>query len=129
MNEEELAALEDELAYGAPPQEKKDDVYKFFRDMIKSEDTTKFGNMKPEELGYPSWTFRGLKDISSFANSMGLECGDYLADKAENIASSSLSKNALLAQLVVTQIKKTRTETGNQPKPGLFNFGKKKVEE
>ena len=93
--------------YGAPTPEKKDSTLVLFREIIKSEDTKKLGNLDIKELGKLEHTARGLLAIGLFCDSQGIpELAQYFDDKAEIIFATSLSLKAKLIDNIVTQIKK-----------------------
>jgi len=135
MDEEELLKeLEnlnlgdsDSTGYGSPEPQKKDSTLRFFRELIHTDDSTKFGNLKEKELGFVSLTPRDLFDLAQYADAEGLDdLAECFRKKAEMIFSTSLSKEGFLAQLFVTQIKREKKEGAKKEiKKGLF--GSKEV--
>jgi len=138
VTDEEIKKLEEELAridssgisgMSSPTPEKKDSTLVLFRELIKSSDSSKFGNLDNTELGKPSVNVRGNQDIALYLDAEGLnKLGDYFRAKAEVILSTSLSKKAKLIDNIVTQIKKEqKTSATPEIKKGLFsNWGKSK---
>jgi hypothetical protein len=125
---EELTKLDEKLSesdYGSPKQADKDSTLKFFRELIKSDDTRKFANLKDEELKY----VRALLNIALYSEAEGLlEVSDYLVEKAETVLATSLGYKGFFAKLFVTQIKREqKTKEPTKEKRGLF--GAKKEED
>ena len=138
---EQLAEAEEEaremgvdtpLGYGSPEAEKKDSLFKFFREIIKSEDSRKIGNLTDVELGKVKRGVRHYFDIANYARVEGLNIvAAYLEDKAENILATSDSRKGFLLSTVVTQIKKQQklSDTAGKVKGGLFSAFKKPQDE
>lgn len=115
--EAELAALEEELqelaegnqlsSYGSPEPEKKDGVFKFFREILGLDESWKVGNLNNTEIGQPRHSIRKLLRIARYTNKEGLdEVSKYLRLEAAEIAATSMGRGGFLPQLFVTQIKK-----------------------
>jgi|TARA_Y100000310_G_scaffold342241_1_gene444503 hypothetical protein len=110
--QEEIQEIEEELdgldqGYGSPEPPLKDNVYKFFREILEKEDSTRIGNLKTTELGQLPLGVRSYLEIGGFCDKVGLEkVAAYLKEKAMIVTSTSMSKDGFLAQLFVTQIKK-----------------------
>lgn len=109
--EEELKKLEEtekklesgDFDFSAPQAQDKDSVYKFFREVLQSDDSTKTGNLDEGELKI----LRAYQHLGLFAESQDLDLvSEYMIQKGEVLASTSDSKKGFLAQLFVTQIKK-----------------------
>lgn len=127
--EEQQEDHEGTESYGSPSPEKKDSTLIFFRELIKSNDTKKFGNLKPEELH----AVRTNIQIAHFAESQNLDSRfvNYFNMKAENTLATSLSKTGFFAQLFVTDIKKEqkiKPVSDYAKKRGWMGFGKDKSE-
>lgn len=107
-----------ELGYGSQQAETKQNVHTFLHNVATAEDTTKLGNLKEDEIGLPSNPLRVYKNMALFANDImeNEELAKYFLDESEIITSTSLSKEALLLRLAVTQkreladVTKTRKE-------------------
>lgn len=88
-------------------------LYSFLNKVATSEDTTKVGNLKEEELGEPSKTLRTYKEMALIAKKLMdndvLE--EYYIAKGEIITSTSLSKDAKLINLAVIQKRVLEDET------------------
>lgn len=104
--EEELKKLED-IPYGSPEPEKKDSIFRFFREILHTKDSKKVGNLTDTEIGGTKIGIRHYFNIANYAEVEGLnDVAKYLRDKSEIIAATSMSRKGFLAQLFVTQIKK-----------------------
>ena len=111
--DDELKKMEDELkkletiGYGSPDPPKKEGIYKFFKEILSSKDSTKTANLSSTELGIAKMGVRHSQEIANYAEAEGLPMvADYLRDKAEIILSTSMSKKGFWSQLLVTQIKR-----------------------
>ena len=94
-----------ELAYGSPEDQAslKDSIFKFFREILKTEDSKKVGNMSDVEIN----NTRIYLNLANYANIEGMGIVEmYMRSKAEVVAATSMSRKGFLAQLFVTQIKK-----------------------
>lgn len=116
MTEQQAEALVRQLAQG------KESAITFFRDIIKSDDTTKTGNLTIEELGEPKLPLRSIKELETFSKEICIDKGwsDYFNALGEIITSTSLSKDGLLIKLSVTNKKELADVT---PKPKRKNRG------
>ncbi len=127
--EEELKKLEskDTSIDTSPSPERKDSTLVLFRELIKSPDSRKFSNLGKEEIRY----LNSQLNIAHYLDAEGLdEVGNYLRSKTENTLALSMSKKGWFGNLIVTQIKKEqKVNQPQEPKKGLFNFGKSKGEE
>lgn len=104
----------------------KQNVHSFFTDIIKSEDTTRTGNLDEDELGKPHLPVRTYKELALFCKSVGDEDGfeEYFDDMAEIQTATSLSKDAILLKLSVTSKKELADVTPSKKKnKGWFNKG------
>lgn len=140
VTDEEIKKLEEELkniessgmsGLSSPTPEKKDSTLILFRELIKSDNSSKFGNLDAPELGKPSISVRDQQEIANYLDAEGLDqLGDYFKRKAEITLSTSLSKKAKLIDNIVTQIKKEQkvSATSEKEKRRLFGFGKPKTE-
>jgi len=82
-------------------------VHSFLTSVVRTDDTTKLGNLKEEEIGTPRISLRGLKELQLFSKEIAEEneWADYFGKLAEIQTSTSLSEKALLPRLAVTQKK------------------------
>ena len=82
-------------------------VHSFLTSVVRTDDTTKLGNLKEEEIGTPRISLRGLKELQLFSKEIAEEneWADYFGKLAEIQTSTSLSERALLSRLAVTQKK------------------------
>ena len=122
LTEEEMEELQklvgnQDAGYGYPEAPKKDSIFKFFREILNREDTTKVGFLKPDEIGKAFISVRQYQNIANYAHSEGLDkVSDYLNRKSHILTSSSMSHKGFLAQLFVTQIKKEQKVIPPKPK-------------
>lgn len=112
MGDDELSMAEKEelkeiLGYGSSVPEGKHNVHTFLHNVATADDTTKLGYLKDEEIGSMENPVRALKFLGAFAEDiMGKkELGDFFRTRAEIGTSTSLSRDAILIKLAVTQKK------------------------
>jgi hypothetical protein len=131
VTEDEIKRLEEELSkiegsgisgMSSPTPEKKDSTLVLFRELIKADNSSKFGNLDMTELGKPSVAVRDQLDIANYLDAEGLtKIGDYFRKKAEITFATSLSKKGKLIDNIVTQIKKEqKTSASPEVKKGMF---------
>lgn len=129
MAEEELSEKQAEDLLRALKEDKVN-VASFFKDVVESDDTTKTGNLLLEELGMPKIPVRTMKELELFSGDIFGQSiwKEYFRKLAEIALSTSLSKDAILLKLLVTQKKELADVT---PKGKKKNRGwyKKKNEE
>ena len=127
--EEELKDLESKDSYGSPKPSEKDNLFKFFREILKSIDTTRIGNVGQTELGQLKLGVRHYQELSKYADAEGLDLvSQYLMCKSQIITSTSMSKKGFWAELFVTQIKKEKKDKDKPEKKGIFSFKNKEEE-
>jgi hypothetical protein len=120
LTPEELEQLE-ALGLGYPKNQDKPGLYAFFDKILKTEDTTKVGNLDKEELA----SVRYLRDAALFCNVFELdEVEKYLKAKSEITLASSDSKFGFLINTAVTQ--KKQVDSGHRAKAGGNGWFKKK---
>ena len=97
--------------------EGKANLHSFFTNIVKSDDTTKTGNLDTIELGTPRLPVRSYKELELFCKDIANQSvfSDYFKKMSEIMTSTSLSKDALLLKLAVT-IKKEVADTSPEPK-------------
>lgn len=104
--------------------EGKQNVHSFFTNIIKTKDTTKTGNLTSEELGLPSLPVRTYKELALFSKDIynDKSWADFFDKMAEIQTSTSLSKDAILLRLSVTQKKELAdvTPKGKKVNKGWF---------
>jgi hypothetical protein len=106
--------------------QEKANTHTFFTRVIQEKDTTKTGNISPEELGNPQLTLRGTKELELFCRDVYKDdsWGDYFEKLAEIQTSTSLSKDGFLLRLSVTQKKELADVTPKRkPNKGWFKKG------
>ena len=106
-----LEELQDALGPTATVTDEKHNAHTFINAVATSDDTTKVGNLREEEVGIPTLSTRTLKELALFANDIADEktWGEYLNARSEILTSTSLSKDAKLLDTAVV----TRREFGN----------------
>lgn len=127
-DEEELKQLEEELKklesmdYGSPEKEKKESIFKFFKEILFLKDTTRIGNLSNTELGECRLGVRHFLELSNYATAENLDIvSKYLKNRAGIISSTSMSKKGFWPQLFVTQIKKEQKIVHKQPKKSFWD--------
>ena len=125
--EEELARLDEQIKtldnadYGSPSPEKKENIFKFFREILTQKDTTRIGNLGNAELGQARLGVRHYLELGNYAEVEGLDVvAEYLRSKAGIITSTSMSKKGFWPKLFVTQIKKEQKEVPKEQKNCLL---------
>lgn len=133
--EAELADLEEKstdgkTSYGSPSPEKKEGVYKFFKEVLNYLDSWKVGNLKDEEIGKTRLSIRSYLELSQYSDAEGLYIvSGYFKGKARIVSDPTLGRKGFFLQTVVTQIKKEqKLKEPSQKKKGLFFGGGKKDE-
>lgn len=115
-------------SYGAPQPDPKHNVHTFLDMIAKAKDTTKLGNLKPEELGFMGHTARAYKTAALISKEIigSQDISDYYAKKAEIMTSTSLSKEGFLSRLaVVTKKESTVADLTPERKENKGWFRKK----
>jgi hypothetical protein len=120
ISEEEIQLLDD--SFYRPEPISKDSIFKFFRQILSSDDSTKTSNLTNEEIGRLLLSVRSYKELGVMCKSMGNwdKVADYMNQKAEIISSTSMGRKGFLAQLFVTQIKKEQKLQAPVEKKGWF---------
>lgn len=129
---EELAALEEQIAeaskVGQPDSPKapsKDSIFKFFREIIHTKDSSKVANLSKIELGNLNHSVRFYQRVSIYSEEEGLKTiSSYFSRLGEIILATSMSKKGFLDQLFVTQIKKEQKMDKPVGKKPWFGLGK-----
>lgn len=101
----------------------------FFLEIIRAEDSTKIGNITSDELGMPQLPVRTLFELGNDCSNIPSlsSLGASFRSQAENILSTSLSKEGFLIKARITQKKEFLDQKKKKYKRTLF--GKKEVEE
>lgn len=103
LTEEEIQEELERLMSPRPPVA--EGTHAFLLAVAKSEDTTKLGYLKEEEIGEPRYPIRTLQELALFCNDVANMnyFSTYLKAKSEIVTSTSLSKDAKLINLSVLQ--------------------------
>lgn len=120
--------LGEEDDHGYPEPQIRDNLLKFFRDVLglKSRDhemISKTGNLKDGEIGWLSLPVRNYLSIANYCDTEGYgTVSSYLRGKAIITLNTSLSRKAKLLEFVVTQknIKKNVLPKTVETKSGMF---------
>jgi len=124
LSPEEKKALTEYLGFGAQLPEEKYNVHSFLNKVATSDDTTKTGNLKEEELGIPKISLRTLKELSLISDRIvgNTFFKDYYTAKGEILTATSLSKDAKLISLAVVQKRQIEdlTKTERKENKGWF---------
>lgn len=129
--EEDLKRLEEELktlegdSYGSPEPKIKDNIFKFFKEILFLKDTTRIGNLTNLELGTTKLGARHFKEIGLYAQLEGLDkVANYLYARSEILTSTSMSRKGFWPKLFVTQIKREQKEIPKVEKKSWFSSKK-----
>lgn len=126
LTAEEKATLASYMNMNYPKPEEKTGIYHFFNKVLGLKDSSKVGNLDPEELN----SVRSLKRAELYSEEMGLDLvKDYLQKRAETIVSTSLSKNMALIKAIITTKKESKTSLKTGEDKSKWKWGKKKEEE
>lgn len=104
----------------------KNNLHSFLTKVVKSEDTTKTGNLEIEELGMPKVPVRTLQELELFSRDVYKDesWANFFKKMAEIQLATSLSKEAVLLKLAVTN-KQELSETSSKRKKNKGWFKKK----
>lgn len=105
MTEDEQERYIQSLVGSTPTADPKHNVHTFLYGVATADDTLKLGNLNETEVGMPKLPVRTLKELQLFCNdvaNMGY-AGDYFGKKSEIMTASSLSKDAKLITLAISQ--------------------------
>lgn len=110
--------------------ESKATMHTFFRDVVKTSDTLKVGNLSPDELGMSALPVRSYKELALFCEEVANQpqFTKYFDAMSEIQTASSLSKEGFLMKLSVTQ-KKELKDTSPEKKSNRGWFKKKDDQE
>ncbi len=136
--EEEIQELEETLkkleamdnkdsGYGSPEPEKKDNMFKFFKEVLNLAQSWKVGNLKDEEIGKSEFSIRTDLELAAYFNAEGWnEVSDFFTLQANIVAEPTMGRKGFMSQLFVTQIKKEQKMKQPEAKRrGLFGGGRK----
>lgn len=128
LTESEKEEVRDILGYGTPIPEGKNNVHTFLHNVATAEDTTKLGYLKDEEIGKLENPVRSFKFMALFADKImnKPELSKFFNQRSEIATSTSLSRDAMLLKLAVTQKKELADITAKPRKENKGWFGKDK---
>jgi hypothetical protein len=106
-------------AYGSPNPEEKHNQHVFLSKVATSEDTTRTGNLKDEELGYTRFSLRSYKELALASKKLCLNetWAEYFQMKGEILTATSLSRDGFLTNLAVIQRRQIEDMNSKDTKP------------
>lgn len=106
--------------------EQKQNQHSFFTNIIKTDDTTRVGNLTSEELGEPKIPLRSSKELELVCRDLidNESWAEYFKKESEILTSTSLSKEGTLIQLSVTNTKQIADITKKEKKSNRGWFKK-----
>ena len=110
--------------YGYPEPTVKENIFKFFREILNLEDSTKVSFLEGADLH----NVRLYQDTAVYLEIEGASLvADYFNDLAENTLATAMSKKGFFLNTTVTQVRKVqRLSSGSEgKKTGLFGLPKK----
>lgn len=124
LTEEELTKLLGMTSSGA---DGKNNVHTFLTKVVEANDTTKLGYLLNEELGKAQHPVRAYKFLGLFADKVMKKepLNKFFLARSEILTSTSLSRDALLMKLAVTQKRELADVTKQQKKENKGWFKKK----
>lgn len=127
ISEEEKEQMKELLGYGSSLPEGKHSVHSFLHNVAVAEDTTKLGYLDKEEIGSLQNPIRSFKFLARFAGNImnKPELKTFFLACSEDGTSTSLSKDAMLLKLAVTQ-KRELADVTKKPKKENSSWFKKK---
>jgi len=129
LTAEEREALE-QLGYGYPKEEEKQNIFSFFKRVILMPDTSRTSNLTEEELGHVRVPVRTFLELNEFSNSSGLRgLGNHFQKEAMVITNTALSREGFLDKLAVTQKRQVETKRRGGTTENKGWFKKKEVPE
>jgi len=120
----DVSEYDQELSnYGSPEPEQKENIFRFFKELLKFEKTWKIGNLSAAEIGSTKLGVRHFLNLAQYAEAEGLNIvSKYLIGKANIIAEPTMGKKGFFAELFVTQIKKLeKLKEPKKEKQGWFS--------
>lgn len=128
----EAAEAQDEGYSGPipPMPEEKYTVHKFLHNVVMAEDSSKIGNLTPEELGMAKYPVRTCQELALFCEDVADKPGfaDFFDKEGEIVLATSLSREALLIKLAVTTNLRTQRKLSLDEKKENKGWFKKKEE-
>ena len=130
LNEDEKKELAEYLGFGAQVPEDKHTLHTFLFRIATSNDTTKTGYLKDEELGVPEFPVRSNKSFALWSDKVIKNdyLKEYFEKESENTTSTSLSRDGFLDKLAVL-IKKELADTTKKHSTNKGWFRRKQPEE
>lgn len=116
---EEQRDLWDEQYGNYPVAKKPESLFSLFKDVAKSKDDTKFGNLDLRELGDANYSVRDAQRIALLATVVKHPSfGKYFTDMGEITLATSMSKKGWFTELFVSTKKFAQKGTNNLPGQG-----------
>ena len=112
---EEAGIMEQQLGYGYPEPEEKQNIFNFFKRVVSQSDNTKTANLEDEEIGQVNIPMRTNLDLANYCEFMGMPgFAEVFKKDAQVVAAPSLSRQGALIQLAVTQKREAETRIRKQ---------------
>lgn len=126
LSPQEMLELNKFLTHSSPTPMEQHNVHKFLHEVAESDDTTKTGYLKDEELGNSILPLRTTKELSLFCKEIANMdyFADYFQKEGEILTSTSLSRDGKLLELAVTA--RRQLEDVTKPKKENKGWFKKK---
>jgi hypothetical protein len=117
LTPEEAEALQ-QLSYGYPRPEERENIYNYFKKVITMMDNTKTANLTIDELGLVKIPVRTNQEIALYCDAMGMGnikdakgFAGYFMKEAQILLGTSLSREGFLNKLAVTQKREVESKT------------------
>ena len=129
VTDQQVMAQLEALAHTAAVEDEKHNAHKFIHAVATSDDTTKVGNLKEEEVGIPKLSQRTLKELSLYCRDIAGDddWADYFDKRAEILTSTSLSKDAKLLEMAIIQRREVSNVTPQNRKVNKSWFKRKEA--
>lgn len=133
LTEEEILKLAQSMKDNVPTQDEKQNIHTFLHSVVIADDTKKIGFLKVDkelnELGIPQHTVRGSLEMARIADKImdNNFFKEFFMAEAEEVLSTSLSREGFLIRQATTQTKQVADATKRiRTQKGMF---KKTTEE
>lgn len=108
-------------------QQSPETLFGLFKDVLKTDDSSKLGNLNTQELGNLTISVRGCKHLHKLGHQFGHKTfGDFFKDQGEILLSTSASKKGWQQELFVTAKKFNQKSVGSaataEPKKSSWSW-------
>ena len=131
LTDEQIAEVlknQNEINYGSPHSEEKQNIHTFLTKVVDAKDTTKTGYLSDVELGVTPYSERTYKTVELYSENANDDLwANHFKRRAEILTATSLSRNAKLLSLAVLQRRELSDSSGDDlnKKPNKGWFSKK----